>query len=99
MASCLIWKSPLSSIELHRAALELHPDPPWPLSSTILHRVALELYPPGHSGRSTSLDNLTVSLQCRFFQRGVLSDLDEAIELHWSSAPLVILIDPHLSAT
>ncbi|KAG2119305.1 hypothetical protein DEU56DRAFT_918665 [Suillus clintonianus] len=38
--------------------------------------------PPGHYERSTSLSNLTLSLYNMFKQRGVPSDLDEAIELH-----------------
>ncbi|KAG2071283.1 hypothetical protein BDR04DRAFT_520543, partial [Suillus decipiens] len=47
-----------------------------------LHREALLLRPAGHSGRSTSLNNLAVSLQARFQQRGTMSDLDACIELH-----------------
>ncbi|KAG1875785.1 TPR-like protein [Suillus subluteus] len=62
-----------------------------------LHRAALLLYPPGHSDRSSvseqsctqpssqiqaSLNNLAISLRDRFKQRGIMSDLDEAIELH-----------------
>ncbi|KAG1744905.1 uncharacterized protein EDB91DRAFT_1080445 [Suillus paluster] len=60
-----------------------------------LHRTALALCPPDHSDRSMSPDNLsirdrfqrslndlTVSLRDRYQKRGVLSDLDEAIELH-----------------
>ncbi|KAG1757016.1 TPR-like protein [Suillus lakei] len=46
------------------------------------YRAALQSCPPGHSNRSTSLDNLATCLRDRFQQRGVLSDLDEAIELH-----------------
>src|SRR5205807_945563 len=45
-------------------------------------RAALALHPPGHSSRSSSLNNLAIGLRDRFEQRGVLSDLDEAIELH-----------------
>ncbi|KAG2135791.1 TPR-like protein [Suillus clintonianus] len=45
-------------------------------------RAALQSCPPGHSNQSTSLSNLAISLQSRFKQRGVPSDLDEAIELH-----------------
>ncbi|KAG1875793.1 TPR-like protein [Suillus subluteus] len=47
-----------------------------------LHRAALLLHPPGHSDRSSSLNNLAISLGSRFEQRGIMSDLDEAIELH-----------------
>ncbi|KAG1817692.1 CHAT domain-containing protein [Suillus subaureus] len=47
-----------------------------------LHRDALLLRPPGHSNRSSSLNNLAMSLGDRFTQRGVPSDLDECIELH-----------------
>ncbi|KAG2127527.1 TPR-like protein [Suillus clintonianus] len=45
-------------------------------------RAALQSCPPGHSDRSASLNNLAISLHDRFEQRGTLSDLDEAIELH-----------------
>ncbi|KAG2131753.1 CHAT domain-containing protein [Suillus clintonianus] len=45
-------------------------------------REALQSCPPGHSLRSTSLNNLALCLQNRFKERGVPSDLDEAIELH-----------------
>ncbi|KAG0707128.1 TPR-like protein [Suillus ampliporus] len=45
-------------------------------------RAALQECPPGYSLRSSSLNNLANSLYGRFKQRGVLSDLDEAIELH-----------------
>ncbi|KAG2148094.1 CHAT domain-containing protein [Suillus clintonianus] len=45
-------------------------------------RAALQGCPPGHSNRSVSLYNLATGLQNRFEQRGVPSDLDEAIELH-----------------
>ncbi|KAG2037158.1 hypothetical protein BDR03DRAFT_958111 [Suillus americanus] len=47
-----------------------------------LHRDALVLRPPGHSERSTSLNNLAASLQDRFLQRSIMSDLDDAIELY-----------------
>ncbi|KAG1743815.1 hypothetical protein EDB19DRAFT_1963189 [Suillus lakei] len=44
-----------------------------------LYRAALLIRPPGHSDRSTSLDNLAISLRARFEERGVLrlSDVDE----------------------
>ncbi|KAG1856954.1 TPR-like protein [Suillus subalutaceus] len=45
-------------------------------------RAALERCPPGHSLRPESLSNLAKSLRDRFRQRGVLSDLDECIELN-----------------
>ncbi|KAG1731704.1 hypothetical protein EDB19DRAFT_1322197 [Suillus lakei] len=35
-----------------------------------LHRTALALRPPDHSDRSTSLDNIAMSLRARFEQRG-----------------------------
>ncbi|KAG2139214.1 TPR-like protein [Suillus clintonianus] len=45
-------------------------------------RAALQRCPPGHCDRSTTLNDLAASLADRFKQRGILSDLDEAIELH-----------------
>ncbi|KAG1807266.1 CHAT domain-containing protein [Suillus subaureus] len=45
-------------------------------------RAALKRCPPGHSDRSYSLNSLANSLRNRFTQLGVLSDLDESIELH-----------------
>ncbi|KAG0692299.1 hypothetical protein DFH29DRAFT_1073809, partial [Suillus ampliporus] len=91
-------------------------------------RAALQRYSPGDSRRSACLHNLATHLHNRFNQRGVTSDLDEAIEhhraallllsqadssngvfrltlmrllssigLHYSSVPLVILIDQGLS--
>ncbi|KAG2111124.1 TPR-like protein [Suillus clintonianus] len=45
-------------------------------------RAALQGCPPSHSDRSMTFNNLALSLQNRFEQRGVPSDLDEAIELH-----------------
>ncbi|KAG2753757.1 hypothetical protein P692DRAFT_201929043 [Suillus brevipes Sb2] len=45
-------------------------------------RAALKICPPGHSDRSSSLDNLAGSLRERFMQRGDPSDLDESVELH-----------------
>ncbi|KAG1759241.1 TPR-like protein [Suillus occidentalis] len=45
-------------------------------------RAALGRCPPGHSDRSSFLNNLAVSLEDRFTQRGDPSDLDESIELH-----------------
>ena len=58
----------------------------WPLTPAglpvpIPNRAALALYPPGHSGRSLSLNSLASSLSDRFEQQGVLSDLNEAIDL------------------
>ncbi|KAG2070866.1 hypothetical protein BDR04DRAFT_1155112 [Suillus decipiens] len=54
-------------------------------SSSVNHvenyRIALHSCPPGHPNRSLSLYNLATSLQNRFKQRGVISDLDEAIKL------------------
>ncbi|KAG1824836.1 CHAT domain-containing protein [Suillus subaureus] len=46
------------------------------------YRAALKRCPPGHSDRPRSLNNLAASLQERFMQRGVPSDLDECIELN-----------------
>jgi hypothetical protein len=54
-------------------------------------RVALQECPPGHSGRPASLQKLANSLRGKFQQRGVLSDLDEAIELY--RAAVVLLPD------
>ena len=51
-------------------------------------RVTLVLHPPGHSDRSMSLNNLASSLRDRLNQRGVLSDLDEAIDLHRAALAL-----------
>ncbi|KAG2120273.1 TPR-like protein [Suillus clintonianus] len=45
-------------------------------------RAALQSCPPGNSDRSEFLNSLANSLHDRFEQRGVQSDLDEAIELH-----------------
>ncbi|KIK35205.1 hypothetical protein CY34DRAFT_96529, partial [Suillus luteus UH-Slu-Lm8-n1] len=45
-------------------------------------RAALRRCPPGHSDRSSFLNDLAVSLGDRFTQRGDPSDLDERIELH-----------------
>ncbi|KAG1743851.1 TPR-like protein [Suillus lakei] len=45
-------------------------------------REALKRYPPSHHYHSSSLNDLANKLRDRFKQRGVLSDLDEAIELH-----------------
>ncbi|KAG0698782.1 CHAT domain-containing protein [Suillus ampliporus] len=53
-----------------------------------LHRAALELRPPGHSSRTSSLNNLAINLRDRFQQRGTPSDLDEAIELHRAALEL-----------
>ncbi|KAG2120264.1 TPR-like protein [Suillus clintonianus] len=44
-------------------------------------RAALQRCPLGHSDRSACLYNLAISLHDRFEQRGVPSDLDEAVEL------------------
>ncbi|KAG1762632.1 TPR-like protein [Suillus occidentalis] len=58
-----------------------------------LHRAALLLCPPGHSLRSSSLNNLAASLRDRFTERGLPSDLDECIELH--QAALLLRPDGH----
>ncbi|KAG1841740.1 CHAT domain-containing protein [Suillus tomentosus] len=47
-----------------------------------LHQAALLLCPPGHSDRSSSLNNLGKCIRQRFQQRGIIADLDEAIGLH-----------------
>ncbi|KAG1743848.1 TPR-like protein [Suillus lakei] len=44
-------------------------------------RADLKRYPPGHHHHSSCLNNLALSLRDIFLQRGVPSDLDEAIEL------------------
>src|SRR5258708_265808 len=51
-------------------------------------RAALQGYPPGHFNRSTFLNNLANSLHIRFQQRGVPSDLDEALEVHRTALAL-----------
>ncbi|OJA14069.1 hypothetical protein AZE42_14012, partial [Rhizopogon vesiculosus] len=48
-----------------------------------LHQAAFALHHPGHSDRSLFLKNLAISLQDRFEQTGVPSDLDEAFS-HYS---------------
>ncbi|KAG1859630.1 hypothetical protein F4604DRAFT_1684593 [Suillus subluteus] len=63
---CGVFADLYESIKLYQAALVLHPP------------AALELRPPGHSDRYLSLNNLSVSLG----DRGLPSDLDEAVELH-----------------
>ncbi|KAG1829960.1 CHAT domain-containing protein [Suillus variegatus] len=60
-----------------------------------LHRDALLLHSPGHSDRSSSLNNLAISLHDRFEQCGIMSDLDEAIELH--RAALLLCPPGHLN--
>ncbi|KAG1726838.1 CHAT domain-containing protein, partial [Suillus lakei] len=54
------------------------------------YRVALQHCPPGHSSRcrSACLYHLALSLGERFGQRGIQSDLDEAIELHRAALEL-----------
>ncbi|KAG1822523.1 CHAT domain-containing protein [Suillus subaureus] len=55
-----------------------------------LHWAVLLLRPPpGHSYRSQSLNNLAISLQDRFMQRGMPSDIDETFSL--------LLQLPHIS--
>ncbi|KAJ8594409.1 hypothetical protein M405DRAFT_858158, partial [Rhizopogon salebrosus TDB-379] len=49
---------------------------------------ALALHPPGHSNRSNSLHSLATNVYARFEQRGVLSDLDEAIALDQAALTL-----------
>ncbi|KAG0702961.1 hypothetical protein DFH29DRAFT_1068853, partial [Suillus ampliporus] len=51
-------------------------------------RATLQECPPGHSRLPLSLNNLATSLQDRFKQRGALSNLDEAIELHQAALAL-----------
>lgn len=45
------------------------------------HRAALRECPPGPH-RSTCIKNLAINLQDRFQELGILSDLDEVIELN-----------------
>ncbi|KAG1812096.1 CHAT domain-containing protein [Suillus subaureus] len=72
------------AIELDRAALALcflgHPS----LSTTLPPASMTDLCNGArrHPDRSMSLNNLANSLQARFEQRGALSDLEKAIELH-----------------
>ncbi|KAJ8584030.1 hypothetical protein M405DRAFT_483730, partial [Rhizopogon salebrosus TDB-379] len=51
-------------------------------------RAELQGCPSGHSDRPSSLNNLAIQLYARFQQRGVLSDLDEAIDLHRAALAL-----------
>ncbi|KAG2131138.1 TPR-like protein [Suillus cothurnatus] len=46
------------------------------------YRVALNRCPPGDPLQSQYLNNLAIRLGDRFTERGILSDLDECIELH-----------------
>ncbi|OJA11558.1 hypothetical protein AZE42_12373 [Rhizopogon vesiculosus] len=59
-------------------------------------RAALGACPPGHSNQSKSLNNLASGLRGRFEQQGVLSDLDEAIDLY--RAALAHFCKPDLSS-
>ncbi|KAG0698777.1 CHAT domain-containing protein [Suillus ampliporus] len=81
------------AIELYQAVLLLSPHAldtdsrngvPCPTLIRPLSSIgaALLLCPPYHSDRSMSLNNLAISLQVRFTQRGALPDLDQAIKLH-----------------
>ncbi|KAG1739321.1 TPR-like protein [Suillus lakei] len=54
-------------------------------------RAVLQECPARHPDRSSCLDNLASSLQTRFQQQGVLSDLEEAIELHRAA----LVLRPH----
>ncbi|KAJ8589462.1 hypothetical protein M405DRAFT_791655 [Rhizopogon salebrosus TDB-379] len=54
-----------------------------------LEQAALVLCPPGHSDRSSVLNNCAKYLYARFKQRGVLSDLDEAINFHKAALALL----------
>ncbi|OJA16336.1 hypothetical protein AZE42_06581 [Rhizopogon vesiculosus] len=51
-------------------------------------RAVMQECPPGYSDRSSSLDNLAISLEDRFEQWGVPSDLDEAIDFHRAALAL-----------
>jgi hypothetical protein len=65
-------------------------------------RAALQGCPDGHSDQSSYLNELADSLYSRFEQKGVLSDLDEAIDLDQAALalqPLVIPVDQILSTT
>ncbi|KAG1732021.1 uncharacterized protein EDB91DRAFT_1152981, partial [Suillus paluster] len=59
---------------------------------------ALELRPPDHPRRPSSLNNLVNSLRDRFLQRGILTDLDDAIELHRVDAIGATQALPHLTS-
>ncbi|KAH7918904.1 hypothetical protein BV22DRAFT_1123568 [Leucogyrophana mollusca] len=52
------------------------------------HRAPLRLRPPVHPDRSSSLNNLALTLSTRFKQRGDRADLDEAIELNRAALEL-----------
>ncbi|KAG2153316.1 TPR-like protein [Suillus clintonianus] len=54
-------------------------------------RTALQECPVGHSLRCSTLHNLANSLEDRFAHQGVLSDLNEAIELHRAALLLLPL--------
>ncbi|KAG1876044.1 hypothetical protein C8R48DRAFT_690558 [Suillus tomentosus] len=47
-----------------------------------LHRDAVLLRPPGHPDRSSSLNDLAISLRDRFHQQSVQSDLHEAFSFY-----------------
>ncbi|KAG1828244.1 CHAT domain-containing protein [Suillus variegatus] len=49
---------------------------------TLVCRAALQLAPAGYSLRSLLINQLALNLHERFQQRGIISDLDEAIELN-----------------
>ncbi|KAJ8594405.1 hypothetical protein M405DRAFT_858154, partial [Rhizopogon salebrosus TDB-379] len=51
-------------------------------------RAELQSCPSGHSDQSLYLNKLALSLYSRFEQRGVLSDLDEAIDLDQAALAL-----------
>ncbi|KAG1755619.1 TPR-like protein [Suillus lakei] len=63
------------------------------------YRAALQSCPPGHPDRSMYLNNLGLSLQNRFLQLGVPSDLDEAIEFLRAALPLYPPGDPFLPSS
>ncbi|KAH7918425.1 hypothetical protein BV22DRAFT_1041786 [Leucogyrophana mollusca] len=52
------------------------------------HHASLGLRPPVHPDRSSSLNNLALTLSTRFKQRGDRADLDEAIELNRAALAL-----------
>ncbi|KAG1747644.1 TPR-like protein [Suillus lakei] len=88
-ASSLTLMRPLSSIELHYFSV-----PPVILIDLALSAISLAAFGADSSIRASyltsmrpfsrfaSLNNLAITLQERFEQRSILSDIDEAIELH-----------------
>ncbi|KAG2080877.1 hypothetical protein BD769DRAFT_1647566 [Suillus cothurnatus] len=86
--SYLTWMSLFNSIEPHCLATSLYnrfqrQGDLCDLDESVeLYRAALELCPPGHSRRSSTVNDLATSLQDRFRQLNLPPDLDEAFRLY-----------------